>query len=539
MRPSPIRAMYSELDSLASEAIDGQLGEKGAARLRQLFGELPDGRQRFAEHFFLDAALSDEIEVGSILWKLSSHPGGGQGWKRWTALAAAVVVSAIAVGLVWERRNPDRGDGSTVPVAGVNDSERFGVAILHEVIDVEWAYPEQVPRTDAPLVPQGVLHLAFYSGASVILQGPGKFDLVSPELGVIHYGKLRAHVPPAAKGFTIKTDTFEILDLGTEFAIDLSRDGSSQVHVIDGEVIFMKNSEPSEPQHLLDGEGIGLDSVGEISRFASRPEEFVGVDKFEEMSRARSAERAQACRTMADRLCSDPTVIAYYSFARNESWGTSLKNKVWGADRGTDGTVVGCRWGSGRWTGDGALHFSKSSDRVRVNLPGTFQSLSLAVWLKIENIETKTISITSPATDQPRYIHWVLQRHPNGEKLQAGFLDTTKVGGKEQRRHHLCKTPIVIEDVIGRWIHLVATYDSGRGEVVHFLNGEVIGRIPVPEPRPVGIGSADLGNWPYQEWAAGTQWAHRQLDGALGEFVALSRVLSPGEVAEIFRAGRP
>jgi len=85
----------------------------------------------------------------------------------------------------------------------------------------------------------------------------------------------------------------------------------------------------------------------------------------------------------------------------------------------------------------------------------------------------------------------------------------------------------------------VATYDSGRGEVVHFLNGEVIGRIPVPEPRPVGIGSADLGNWPYQEWAAGTQWAHRQLDGALGEFVALSRVLSPGEVAEIFRAGRP
>ena len=55
-------------------------------------------------------------------------------------------------------------------------------------------------------------------------------------------GKLTAKVAGRAKGFTVETPSATLVDLGTEFAADVDRDGNGEVHVFRGEVIVQPRS---------------------------------------------------------------------------------------------------------------------------------------------------------------------------------------------------------------------------------------------------------------------------------------------------------
>jgi hypothetical protein len=88
-------------------------------------------------------------------------------------------------------------------------------------------------------------------------------------------------------------------------------------------------------------------------------------------------------------------------------------------------------------------------------------------------------------------------------------------------------------------MHVAATYDSKAGQVSHFHDGKLIGINEIKEPRPLGIGIADIGNWPYHEWAEGTEFEMRNLNGAIDEFLIFKRALSPDEITQVFEAGRP
>ena len=49
-------------------------------------------------------------------------------------------------------------------------------------------------------------------------------------------GRLRAHVPEQARGFAVLAPTFELVDLGTEFGLNVAEDGVDEIHVFDGKV---------------------------------------------------------------------------------------------------------------------------------------------------------------------------------------------------------------------------------------------------------------------------------------------------------------
>ena len=44
-------------------------------------------------------------------------------------------------------------------------------------------------------------------------------------------------MPRFARGYTILTPTAEVVDLGTEFGVDVDDSGASEVHVFDGDVV--------------------------------------------------------------------------------------------------------------------------------------------------------------------------------------------------------------------------------------------------------------------------------------------------------------
>jgi hypothetical protein len=81
----------------------------------------------------------------------------------------------------------------------------------------------------------GRLTLAFFSGASLSVEGPADLELLAADRVFCHHGKLRARVPRGAEGFTVLAAGYEVVDLGTEFGLNLEPGGKSRVMVFEGE----------------------------------------------------------------------------------------------------------------------------------------------------------------------------------------------------------------------------------------------------------------------------------------------------------------
>ncbi|RMF38594.1 MAG: hypothetical protein D6753_15595, partial [Planctomycetota bacterium] len=84
-------------------------------------------------------------------------------------------------------------------------------------------------------VDAGTIEVDLFCGARLIVEGPARLRIVSDWLVELESGRLRALVPPAARGFVVRAAEHEIVDLGTEFAVSVAQAGA-QVAVVDGEV---------------------------------------------------------------------------------------------------------------------------------------------------------------------------------------------------------------------------------------------------------------------------------------------------------------
>jgi len=88
---------------------------------------------------------------------------------------------------------------------------------------------------------EGMATLRFKSGAEVVLEAPASFEVVSTMEGFLRRGTVVAEVPPAAKGFTIRTPETTIVDYGTRFGVSAGEDGKCLVHVMEGLVEVRRN----------------------------------------------------------------------------------------------------------------------------------------------------------------------------------------------------------------------------------------------------------------------------------------------------------
>jgi hypothetical protein len=91
-------------------------------------------------------------------------------------------------------------------------------------------------RTEHYSLRAGFVKLAYDSGANVVIEAPAEFTPLSTNKILLHKGKVFAHVPGNAIGFTIDTPGSSIIDLGTEFGVYVNEQNSSQVHVAQGKV---------------------------------------------------------------------------------------------------------------------------------------------------------------------------------------------------------------------------------------------------------------------------------------------------------------
>ena len=242
----------------------------------------------------------------------------------------------------------------------------------------------------------------FFCGASVVLEGPAELELVSSTAARFLRGRLRAQVPPAARGFQIDVDGMKVVDLGTEFGLSVSPAGSD-VQVFDGEIELHR--EGSQRRTITAGQAFSHDS-GVLTSAKVTPNQYVDLAALDSHAKDQTDSRFARWQAYSQRLRGDDRLIAYYAPDQADRWQRKLKNSALPANSDLDGAIVGARRVSGRWTGKGALEFKQPGDRVRVNIPGEFRSLTFACWVKIDSLDRWYNSLFLTDNYQRGEPHW-------------------------------------------------------------------------------------------------------------------------------------
>ncbi len=134
---------------------------------------------------------------------------------------------------------PKTTDGRQKPFAAAKS-----IAFLErQSDDARWASSENAAIMGIGLqsghqlqLTHGLAEIAFESGAKVILQAPITLFLDEQNACSLEFGKLSAYVPPEATGFRVQSDEVTVIDLGTEFGMQVSGESDAEVHVFTGVV---------------------------------------------------------------------------------------------------------------------------------------------------------------------------------------------------------------------------------------------------------------------------------------------------------------
>ncbi len=526
--------MNEEFFEMLERYRDGELSEEEVTRLRDALKNDSALRQDFIFGQMIEAAcelevpgaIEPQIEAPILFTKPTSRKRFAWHW----AAAAALVVFAIGLG---------SGHGLFSGSAGMaaEEQEDDGVAVLSESVDAIWD-GELDPEVGGILSPgnlklkSGLAQIEFYSGARLVLEGPVELELVSPSRAICRSGKLRAQVPPHARGFTVLSPQFELVDLGTEFGIEVNKSGEAKVQVFDGEVeVYPPNGKrsPDELKRLLKGAGLNFDTEGNSAEAEPEGGSFPSFDDVKTKTRAAKKVRFENWKSWNESLRVDSRVVAHYDF--ENSSGSQLFDA---GPSDANGSIVGSEWTKGRWPEKGALEFKRPGDRVRLDIPGEFENLTLTAWIRMDAQTGRYQSLLLTDRYEIGHVHWQFSGKGGlrfGVRLPSG---AKKVHGSGY------ESPVLFSPRrIGTWNFVGSVYDSGAGEVRHYLNGREVSAEKMKARQSLQIGSAEIGNWGMPLRPQTNSRSIRNFVGRIDEMTIWNVALKDGKIRDIYRQTRP
>lgn len=519
-----LKERLQRVTELTSSLLDGTLNDSGKTELNDLLRGDPDACERYLDLTESHAALLHD-HVGDDLLpdlpeKVVAFPSPRKA-RPWIWAAAAAVILLLGNAAILNFIRP----GATMEPQMAGD----WVAVVSHAVDPVFAEASQSPVEGDALaagpihLESGLVQIEFFSGASVIVEGPAQLDLKSSWLIECQRGRLRTFVPEPAQGFTILTPEYQAVDLGTEFALSVNEDGHSELHVVDGEVRI--DDFTGQKIQLLEGGG-GLRSAdGKVETLSGGGADFIGRERLLNLAAEERKSKLQEWNQMRRQYSTDPDTLVFFDFEGQKAWDRQLTNQV---ASGPNAAIIGAQWTEGRWQGKGALEFKRITDRVRLEIPGEFDALSFSAWVRIEGLDRWLSSLMLTDGFDRGEVHW-----------QISDLGEIIVGIKTTRKDPNTMSPSIIQpEDLGRWIHLATTLDHQSGRVVHYIDGEAVMVDEREDLLPLRIGGAEIGNWQPKVGENRSSNPIRSLNGRIDEFMVLKRALSATEVAALYEAGR-
>jgi len=528
-----------EFDDAVAALCHGEASEEQAAALQDLLLSNPEARDEYILRVELHARLGSDPDLfasleeqGDLLQMPTEGKGSaatsshskGRSWLIWsTALAACFLFLAVGIGF-WAstRQSPPQVITSNA------------VAMLDETVDVRWE--GRSPHLGDSLEPgllkleSGLAQVVFYNGARVVLEGPAELELISSNHAICRQGKLTAEVPVQARGFQIDTPQGEVTELGTSFGLEVA-DTHTVLQVFEGEVMWKTRAEVPEITSLDEGSAVLVDLSGQLTPMPADITSFASMFQIQEKSLALSAQRYDSWRVEGKRLESDPSLLTRFDFDQPSGPSWQLRNSSPLKLFTGDATIVGCNWASGRWPGKQALEFQNVNDRVRMNLPGEYEQLTLSMWVRVYGLDRELNSLFMCDGFELGSLHWLIRND--------GVLGLTIVGQKVGDFQIAATEPVLTLDRLGRWMHLAVVVDAVSNKVTHYIDGAIVGENQLQVQPPFRINTAELGNWNPLGFPQSDPSNIRNFSGAMGEFCLFSRALDQREIHKLYTNGKP
>lgn len=520
----------AELHLLLAEFRDNSITPEKHERLESILRQCPQARQQWFLFCDIESGLKDWAVIADE--KRANHlpvrPVPTQPrrlhWMGFVSIAATLLI-AITFGLWFNRFSfQPAGDAIAQTETLVTD-----VAAITHAVDAKWQENAESWPAGATLAPSilrlrsGALLIEFFSGATVVVEGPAEFEILSRNEGHLRTGKLNAHVPPQAQGFTIKTSAGDIVEHGTDFGVNVAVEMPPELHVFTGKVVVNSGSRSRDVQT---GEAIQLGTVNEEVFDADRSA-FLVQQELIEQSRLASERRLARWRDASTALSHDPATVYHLRFdagPQTTEGRRVLTNSVIGSEPDSSGNLVGGRWVAGRWNGKSGVSLSGPGDRIRFTVSQPMKSVTLLAWVNVQSLPRWQNALLSADSETPGSIHWQLTK-----RGQLRLAIARDLGAAESDWEAVESQPFLTEGHYRQWMLLATTFDGTT--VRHYANGRRVGTGASFTPESLHIGTAEIGNW--------TGDTRRELHAILDEFVVLNRVLQEDEIAEIHRYGMP
>ena len=543
----------AELKQLIDACLEGDLSEADFLRLEAELSVDPAARREYYDRVGLSLLLEAEAAEQPVPSRNSeqsdlSDTVAGRWRRAFTTLAMVCAALLLVIGWQWRARSNEVPQaqsiaGSSADAGDDVEQQSSGFAIVSGQSEAVWA--RQQPLAAGSLAPTGELHLLsgvaqfeLFSGVTLVVEGDARFSILSPMEVAVASGKVRARVPEPAHGFRVLMDAGDVVDLGTEFAINVAEDGS-EVHVLDGEIEWHPKGLPSE--RLMQGDATRV--AGEQqTRLTARTEDFVGPSELRQRLHEQQKSRIEDWERSSAAVSKDPRLIAHYRLTSDAVAQRRLGNRVDAAtNRASEGAVVAAAPAANRWgQPESALDFSPAGSRVRLHVTGEHQHLTLIAWVRINSLDRWYNSLFLTDGHEQGEPHWQIM--DDGRLFfSVKKRDVWDESKGEKDKHVFYSPKFWSASLSGRWLMLATVYDGANGKCTHYVNGEVLSEEEIPEEylvTQIRIGDASLCNWGLPERNQ-PRFAIRNLNGSLDEFLMFREPLSSEEVRELYEQGRP
>lgn len=186
----------------------------------------------------------------------------------WTAFFLASI-SFVAMAY-WLFRSA--GDG------GNNQIKPAPVVAKQDSSSVDASPPQSLTSVRSIRFDSGIATIGLDKIGTVVIEGPADFLMLSPMRARLAKGKIKVRVSePTGRGFQVETPNGLVTDLGTEFLLNVSEAGKTNLAVIEGKVDFQVSLSAKENQvvvgpdaeRLSQGDGLSIDARGNVDRIMS------------------------------------------------------------------------------------------------------------------------------------------------------------------------------------------------------------------------------------------------------------------------------
>jgi len=309
------------LDLYFDEALDGKMTEE----FERMLLDSVEAREAFKQHGKLHGMLRqiDQENWGrSVLPKtINVVPQTETTFlnRPWIRSAALAALAACFAGLmlylfVAPNAQPEIGsesgsvsdDEENEPMARASALENpQWFAVIRREVNVEWENPLEAMIAGESMAARrikfksGMMEIQTDRGVLITLEGPADLEVISG-------------VPPPAIGFQVRTPQFDVVDRGTSFAMEVSGDKKSEVHVIEGLVEIVSGPQTDvAKRELREGQAVGV-ADGVFEDIISDGAAFPSTAKVNRLARKLQRRGSVAWERRRNLLAEDPSCLVYF-----------------------------------------------------------------------------------------------------------------------------------------------------------------------------------------------------------------------------------